>query len=124
MERDRRQYPRVGVTLAVTVEGGGSLWQGKTVDLCERGVKVTLPAKPAKFPLGTSVQLRLALPHNLPLLSVMAMVWRSEPTSMVLLFLDFRSRALEHLKTFVESRLAQAVLASFPVKPPPALETK
>ena len=87
----------------MTVEAEGTLWQGKTVDLSQGGVKIAIPSKSAKLQLGTSVQLRLALPDNQPPVLVMGIVWRREPTSIALLFLGVAGEALERLKALVES---------------------
>jgi len=95
------------VVLNVTVEAGGSVWEGTTVDISQGGAKIALPATWAKFPLGTSVQLKVALPDNQPPISVHAMVWRRDPTCMALLFLDRQSKDIERLRALIESLCAQ-----------------
>ena len=100
MTEERRRSHRVKVPLDVAVESDGSVWQGKTVHLSHGGVKVALPADGAKLPVGTGVQLRFALPGTQPPISVVGIVWRREPTSLILLFLDLNN------ETSSDSRLS------------------
>ena len=103
MGRDRRRYPRVGVTLDVIVDGAGAHWQGKTVDLSPYGVKITLPPSSVKLPPGASVQLRLALPDPHPPLSLTASVIRTDRDGVGLNFVELGSEHFEHLKNLVDS---------------------
>ena len=103
MGRDRRRYPRVGVTLGVIVDGAGALWQGKTVDLSPYGVKISLPPSSVKLPPGTSVQLRLALPNPDPPLSLTASVIRTDRDGVALNFVKLGSEHFERLKNLVDS---------------------
>ena len=103
MGRDRRRYPRVGVTLGVIVDGAGALWQGKTVDLSPYGVKITLPPSSVNLPPGTSVQLRLALADPEPPLSLTASVIRTDRDGVALNFVELGSEHFERLKKLVDS---------------------
>lgn len=103
--RDRRRYPRIIVTLDVTLEAGGSQWQGKTLDLSPYGVKVTSPATPLKLPRGSRVQLQLTLPDSAPPLSLTASLVRTDPDGLALNFVNIGSGSLARLKEFVDSRL-------------------
>lgn len=78
MTEERRWSHRVKVALDVAVEGDGSVWQGKTVDLGHGGVKVALPADGAKLPVGTGVQLGFARPGTQPPISTSIMKTSSD----------------------------------------------
>ncbi len=103
MGRDRRRYPRVGVTLDVVVAGADAHWQGKTVDLSPYGVKITLPPSSVKLPSGTRVQLRLALPDPNPPLTLTANVIRTDRNGIALNFVELGSEHFERLKNLVDS---------------------
>jgi hypothetical protein len=106
MGRDRRRYPRVGVTLDVTVAAPGSHWQGKTVDLSPYGVKVTSPAPSVKLPPGSSVRLQLALPDGDSPLSLTATVVRTALDGVALNFVNLEAQHFERLKNLVDALLA------------------
>jgi hypothetical protein len=91
---------RYDLVLNVTVEAGGSVWEGTTVDISQGGAKIALSATWARVPLGTSVQLKVALPDNRPPISVHA-------PCMALLFLGLQGEAFERLRALIESLCAQ-----------------
>ena len=102
MGRDRRRYPRVGVALDISIEAAGRRWDAKTVDLSPYGVKVALPASAIRPSEGTSIKLLLSAPPSAETLSMKGMVWRREPKSMVLIFVELGREQLERLKDLVE----------------------
>ncbi|MBI3031066.1 MAG: PilZ domain-containing protein [Candidatus Rokubacteria bacterium] len=102
MGRDRRRYPRVGVALDISVEVAGRRWDAKTVDLSPYGVKVALPASAIRPSEGTSVNLQLTVPDSADPLSIKSMVWRREPKSTILIFVELHREQLERLKGLVE----------------------
>jgi hypothetical protein len=106
MGHDRRRYPRVGAALDLTlIEASGSGWQGKTVDLSPYTAKVTLPPNWPRLPLGTILQLRLAVPGlDLPL-SLGARVVRTDPDGLVLDFVDLGAMQSLRLRQFADTFL-------------------
>lgn len=105
MGRDRRRYPRVGTTLAVSVEATGSRWHGKTVDLSPYGVKVTQPPTPLKLAPGSSVRLELSLPDSGTPLCLTASVVRTASDGIALNFVNLEAAHFERLKALVDSLL-------------------
>ncbi len=93
--KERRKAPRTDAGLDVSFEA--------------EKPKVALPA-PAIRPLeGTSLQLRLGAPDNGPPISLKGMIWRREPKSTALIFVELNREQLEHLRALVESLQAQPV---------------
>jgi len=105
--KERRNTPRVDAALDISFDAEKPYdWRGKTVNLSPYGVKVGLPASAIRPTEGTSVQLRLVGPDPPPI-AVKGMVWRREPKSTTLLFVDLGRAELERLKGLVESLRAQ-----------------
>ena len=105
MGRDRRRYSRVGVELNVALEGAGSHWLAKTVDLSPYGVKVALPATSASLTTGTRVELKLAVPDQNSALSLGASVVRTDPDGIALNFIALGAQRFARLKGLVDSLL-------------------
>ena len=79
-------------------------WRGsKIVNLSPFGVKVALPETATQPAWGTSVQLCLTGPNGQRPVSVKGIVWRSEPQSMALMFVELGPDQVEGLKALVAS---------------------
>ena len=108
--KDRRRAPRTDAGLDISFAAEKPYdWRGKTVNLSPFGVKVALPASAIRPSEGTSLQLRLGAPDNGPPISLKGMVWRREPKSTALIFVELNREQLEHLRALVESLQAQPV---------------
>jgi hypothetical protein len=108
--KDRRRGPRTDVELEVSFEAEKPYdWRGKTVNLSPFGVKVALPASAIRPSEGTSLQLRLGAPDDGPTISLKGMIWRREPKSTALIFVELNREELERVRTLVESLHAQPV---------------
>lgn len=107
--KERRKSPRADAELDVSFDAEKPYdWRGKTINLSPFGVKVGLPASAIRPSEGTSVQLRLAAPDALPPMAVKGLVWRREPKTTILLFVDLGREEIERLKALVESLQAQS----------------
>ena len=108
--KDRRRAPRTDAGLDVSFEAEKPYdWRGKTVNLSPFGVKVALPASAIRPSEGTSLQLRLGAPDNGPPISLKGMIWRREPKSTTLIFVELNREELEQLRALVESLQTQPV---------------
>ncbi len=103
--KDRRRSPRIAAELDVSFEGERPYgWRGsKAVNLSLIGAKVALPGTAIQPAWGTAVQMRLASPAGHSPVSVKGIVWRKEPESMAVLFVELGRDQLEGLKALVES---------------------
>lgn len=102
MGRDRRRYPRVGVTLDIVMRTGGREWPGRTVDLSPFGVKVALPVGAPKPDRGARLEIRFALPDGTAPLSLAASVVRIDRDGVALNFVEPEESEFKHLKDFVD----------------------
>ena len=101
--KDRRRAPRAAVQLDINFDADRPrYWQGKTIDLSPFGMKVAWPATVPQPLWGTGVRLRIAAPDGQPPLSLKGIVWRREPQSIVLLFVELGREETERLKALVE----------------------
>ena len=108
--KERRKAPRTDAALDISFEAEKPYdWRGKTVNLSPFGVKVALPASAIRPSEGTSLQLRLGAPDNGPPISLKGMIWRREPKSTTLIFVELDREQLEHLRGLVDSLQAQPV---------------
>ena len=108
--KDRRKTPRTDAELDISfVAKSPYNWRGKTLNLSPFGVKVALPASAIRPSEGTSLQLRLGARDNGPPISLKGMVWRREPESMALLFVELGREELERLRALVDSLHTQPV---------------
>jgi len=106
--RDRRRAPRTDAELDVSFEAEKPYdWRGKTINLSPFGVKVALPASAIRPSEGTSLQLRLGAPDNGPPIALKGMIWRREPKSTTLIFVELNREELEQLRALVDSLQAQ-----------------
>lgn len=105
--QDRRKYPRVNVTVDVTVEAGDGRWQGKTVDLSPYGVKVLSPDASLKLSPGNSVQVRFPVLDQHAPMALTASVARTDPDGLALTFPELGDQQFQRLKEFVDSLLLQ-----------------
>ena len=106
--KERRKASRTDAELDVSFEAEKPYdWRGKTVNLSPFGVKVALPASAIRPLEGTSVQLRLGAPDNGPPIFLKGMVWRREPKSTALVFVELGREELAHLRALVDSLQAQ-----------------
>lgn len=103
--KDRRKNPRVDAELDIELEGEQlSGWRrSKTVNLSVSGVKVAMPQRAILPPWGTAVSVRLAGRNNHPPIFVKGIVWRREPQSIALLFVDLDQKELDRLNALIES---------------------
>lgn len=101
---DRRSAARAEAELDINFDAEmPHSWQGKTINLSTIGVKLALPATAERPPWGTSVQLRLVPPDGRPPISAKGIVWRREPDSTAVLFVELEREQLERLKALVDS---------------------
>ncbi|MBI2154503.1 MAG: PilZ domain-containing protein [Candidatus Rokubacteria bacterium] len=101
--KERRKVSRTDAQLEVAFDAEKPYdWRGKTINLSPYGVKVALPASAIRPSEGTSVKLQLAAPPDPEPLSLKGMVWRREPKSMVLIFVELGREQLERLRDLVE----------------------
>ncbi len=101
--KERRKVSRTDAELDIAFDAEKPYdWRGKTINLSPYGVKVALPASAIRPLEGTSVKLLLTAPPSAEMLSMKAMVWRREPKSMVLIFVELGREQLERLKGLVE----------------------
>lgn len=108
--KDRRKTPRADAELDISFEVASPYnWRGKTLNFSPFGVKVALPASAIRPSEGTSLRLRLGAPDDGPPISLKGMVWRREPKSMVLLFVELGREEVERLRDLVNSLHAQPV---------------
>ena len=103
--KDRRRSRRVNAALDIRLRDPEQPhgWRGKTIDLSESGVKVAFPDMPIRPSWGSGIQVQLSGPDGHPPLSVKGIVWRREPESMSVLFVELGRQELERLKTLVNS---------------------
>ena len=103
--KDRRKSRRVEAELDIRFDAEQPYgWRGsKIVNLSPFGVKVALPGTAIQPAWGTSVRLHLTGPNGQPPVSVKGIVWRREPQSMALMFVELGREQLERLKALVES---------------------
>ncbi len=103
--KDRRRSPRVDAELNVSFDAERPYgWrQSKIVNLSLLGAKVALPGTATQPEWGTAVQMRLASPTGHSPVSVKGVVWRKEPESMAVLFVELGQDQLDRLKTLIES---------------------
>lgn len=100
--RERRRVPRTDAQLDIAFDAERPYdWRGKTIDLSSYGVKVALPASAIRPSIGTSVNLQLTAPDTGEALAMKGMVWRREPKSTVLVFVELHREQLERLKDLV-----------------------
>jgi hypothetical protein len=101
--RERRKVPRTEAALDIAFDAEKPYdWRGKTINLSPYGVKVALPASAIRPSEGTSVNLQLTAPDRGEALAMKGMVWRREPKSTVLIFVELHREQLERLKGLVE----------------------
>ena len=101
--RERRKVGRTEAQLDIAFDAEKPYdWRGKTINLSPYGVKVALPASAIRPSEGTSVKLQLTVPDSADPLSIKSMVWRREPKSTVLIFVELGREQLERLKDLVE----------------------
>lgn len=101
--KERRKVSRADAQLDIAFDAEKPYdWRGKTINLSPHGVKVALPASAIRPSEGTSVKLQLAAPPDPEPLSLKGMVWRREPKSMVLIFVELGREQLERLRDLVE----------------------
>lgn len=101
--RERRKVPRTDARLDIAFDAEKPYdWRGKTINLSPYGVKVALPASAIRPSEGTSVKLQLTVPDSADPLSIKSMVWRREPKSTVLIFIELGREQLQRLKDLVE----------------------
>lgn len=101
--KERRKVSRTDAELDIAFDAEKPYdWRGKTINLSPYGVKVALPASAIRPLEGTSVKLLLTAPPSAEMLSMKAMVWRREPKSIVLIFVELGREQLERLKDLVE----------------------
>ncbi len=100
--RERRKVPRTDAQLDIAFDADKPYdWRGKTIDLSPYGVKVALPASAIRPSMGTSVNLQLTAPDSGEALALKGMVWRREPKSTVLVFVELHREQMERLKDLV-----------------------
>lgn len=99
MEQDHR----VSRAVDVTIQSSHGHWAGKTIDLSPYGAKVTSAAKSVSLPLGTIVQLRVALPDGNPPLSLSARVVETSSDGVGLSFFNLRNQQAQRLKDLLDS---------------------
>ncbi|MBI4590786.1 MAG: PilZ domain-containing protein [Candidatus Rokubacteria bacterium] len=108
--KERRRSPRVDAELDISFDAEKPYdWRGKTINLSPHGVKVALPASAIRPSEGTTLQLRLVAPDNKHPILIKGMVWRREPKSTVLVFVELGREQLERLKALVDFLGAQRV---------------
>lgn len=101
--KERRKVPRTDAQLDIAFDAEKPYdWRGKTINLSLYGVKVALPASAIRPSEGTSVKLQLAAPPDPEPLSVKGMVWRREPKSTILIFVELQREQLQRLRDLVE----------------------
>lgn len=106
--KERRKCARVDAELDISFDAEKPYdWCGKTLNLSPFATKVNLPASAIRPSEGTSVQLRLVAPDEPAPIGLKGMVWRREPKSTTLLFVDLGREELERLKALVQSLQAQ-----------------
>lgn len=106
--KERRKSLRVNAELDICFDAAKPYdWRGKTINLSPFGVKVNQPASAIRPSEGTSVQLRLATPDVPSSMSLKGMVWRREPKSTILVFVDLHREEIDRLRALVESLRAQ-----------------
>ncbi len=103
--KDRRRSHRVDAELNVSFDAERPYgWrESKIVNLSLLGAKVALPGTAIHPEWGTAVQMRLASPTGHSPISVKGVVWRKEPESMAVLFVELGRDQLDRLKTLIES---------------------
>ncbi len=103
---DRRRYPRVNVSVEVTVEGlMGREWQCYSVNLSPFGIKLR---GAGDVPPRRTAQLSFALRDGTPPISVLALLVRADPDGQAFAFIDLIKPDFNRLKNLVDSRLALA----------------
>jgi hypothetical protein len=103
--KDRRRSPRVEPKMDISFDAEEpNGWRGsKIVNLSPFGMKVALPAAAIQPAWGTSVQLHLTGPNGQPPVSVKGIVWRNEPQSMALMFVELGRDQVDRLQALVKS---------------------
>jgi len=101
--KERRRVPRADAELDIRFDAEKPYdWRGKTINLSPFGVRVALPASAIRPSEGTSVKLELSAPPDPTPLSIKGMVWRREPKSTILIFVELGREQVERLRNLVE----------------------
>jgi hypothetical protein len=101
--KERRRVPRAEAELDIRFDAEKPYdWRGKTINLSPYGVRVALPASAIRPSEGTSVKLELSAPPDPAPLSIRGMVWRREPKSTILIFVELGREQVERLRNLVE----------------------
>lgn len=101
--KERRRVPRADAELDIRFDAEKPYdWRGKTINLSPYGVRVALPASAIRPSEGTSVKLELSAPPDPLPLSIKGMVWRREPKSTILIFVELGREQIERLRNLVE----------------------
>ena len=99
---NRRRYPRVQVSMEVTVEQpGAGQSRGQSVDLSPFGLKVRSAAAVERD--GT-VRLSFSPPDREPLISVLSLLVRKDPDGQAFVFVNLINPDFQRLQKFVDSR--------------------
>lgn len=102
---NRRRYPRVKVSLDVTLEDlAGGQWQGQSVDLSPFGLKVRSPA--AAEP-GRTMRLSFS-PAGEARITVLSLLVRKDSDGQAFAFINLMGDDFQRLRQFVDSRLPRS----------------
>lgn len=103
--KDRRQSRRADAELETRIKDPEQPhgWRGTTVDLSLSGVKVAFPDMPFRPSWGAGVEVRLAAADGQPPLVLKGIVWRREPQSLAVLFVELGREEITRLKSLVDS---------------------
>ena len=98
---NRRRYPRVKVSLDVTLEDlAGGQWRGQSVDLSPFGLKVRSSANTKP---GGTARLSFSPPDGDGRIAVLSLMVRKDPDGLDFAFINLTNSDFTRLKNFVDS---------------------